>query len=508
MGRSLPIPAPVGGWNARDPITGMGASDAVMLENYFPSTGDVRLRGGYADHVTGISSSPAVETLMTYSIGTTEKLFAISAGDIYDASSAGTVGSAVVSSLTNSRWEWTNITTSGGSYLHAVNGVDNLQLYDGSSWTTVTGVSSPAITGIDTSTLDNIFKHQKRLFFIEKNTLSFWYLAVDSISGAATEFNLGAVFQKGGRLVAGTTWTRDGGDGMDDLAVFITNHGEVVVYQGTDPGDADLWNLVGRYDIGAPIGKRCFVKTGGDVAVITLDGVVSLSAVLSANRAAASTVAITDKIRNAFNEAAKLYEDKFGWEGIIYPRGNYILFNIPMSENSEQEQYVMNAITGSWCKYTNFNANCWAIFGEELYFGGNDGVIYKAETGDNDDGEQIDGKLQTAFSHLGSPGIKKQFTLLRPVMITDGGVTPTIRVVVDFEDSPTSLSTVSSDIQGAIWDEEDWDDPDWGSASIQKGWQKVNGLGHNASIFFQTGTEGVSIQVKAFDLIFKPGGYI
>jgi hypothetical protein len=42
------IPAPVGGWNARDPIADMPARDAVFLDNFFPRASDVMLRPGSA----------------------------------------------------------------------------------------------------------------------------------------------------------------------------------------------------------------------------------------------------------------------------------------------------------------------------------------------------------------------------------------------------------------------------------------------------------------------------
>jgi hypothetical protein len=87
---------------------------------------------------------------MTYSGGATDEMWAISDGEIFDVTSAGAVGAAAVSTgLTNSRWEYTNVTTAGGNYLYAANGVDKPLLYNGSTWTAIDAVSSPAITGRD-----------------------------------------------------------------------------------------------------------------------------------------------------------------------------------------------------------------------------------------------------------------------------------------------------------------------------------------------------------------------
>ena len=86
------LPAPVGGWNARDSLANMAPTDAVTLENYFPSVSNVNLRGGYERYATGLPDD--VETLMTYSGATTDKLFAISDGEVYDVTAGGAVGAA------------------------------------------------------------------------------------------------------------------------------------------------------------------------------------------------------------------------------------------------------------------------------------------------------------------------------------------------------------------------------------------------------------------------------
>ena len=72
--RVASVPAPVGGWNARDSIANMDPLDAVQLTNFFPSVSNVVLRGGYIQWVTGITGQ--VESLINYSSGTADKLFA------------------------------------------------------------------------------------------------------------------------------------------------------------------------------------------------------------------------------------------------------------------------------------------------------------------------------------------------------------------------------------------------------------------------------------------------
>ena len=120
-------------------------------------------------------------------------------------------------------------------------------------------------------------------------------MPVASVAGTVATFDLASIAQKGGSLQAIGTWTRDGGDGSDDLAVFLTSEGEAIVYAGTNPGSADAWNLVGVFNIGRPIGRRCVEKVGADLIVTTENGFLPLSKILPLGLSAPSA-AISDKI--------------------------------------------------------------------------------------------------------------------------------------------------------------------------------------------------------------------
>src|SRR6185295_8467050 len=73
--RTKTIAAPIGGWNAKSAIGEMPPLDAVTLTNFWPGTSSVYLRKGYTQFATGFGSNQ-VETLMAYSGGTTNTLFA------------------------------------------------------------------------------------------------------------------------------------------------------------------------------------------------------------------------------------------------------------------------------------------------------------------------------------------------------------------------------------------------------------------------------------------------
>jgi hypothetical protein len=239
-------------------------------------------------------------------------------------------GTLVVSGLSSARWIWTNFAVSGGNYLVIANGVDSVRNYDGTVW------STPSITGVTSSTLGYVFVFKSRLFFLKKNTTEAWYLPVDSISGAAAVLRVGSNLRLGGTLVAGGPFTHDGGFGPEDFCAFVSSEGEVVIYSGTDPGDPATWSLQGTYLIGRPIGNRCLQKIGGDLAVLTQDGMVSLSNALLLDRAAEQKAAFTANIRTAFADQYNLTGTLNGWEVHTWAKGHLALVNV----QSQRRHYL------------------------------------------------------------------------------------------------------------------------------------------------------------------------
>jgi len=229
----------------------------------------------------------------------TDKLFAIAGGSVYDATSSGAVGAAVLTGLSNSRWGYCNIATAGGNFLSMANGVDAPRNYNGSTW------STPTITGVTATTLRDPILYAERQFFIQDNSLKVWYLGVDSIAGAAAAVDIAPFMTKGGYIVAHGTWTIDAGQGVNDHYVIMTNKGQIIVYQGIDPTSITTWSMVGVWDIGAPIGRRSLYKYAGDMLIICQDGVVPLSGALQSSRVQ-PRVAITDKIQFAISEAVHM----------------------------------------------------------------------------------------------------------------------------------------------------------------------------------------------------------
>lgn len=501
---SASVPAPVGGWNARDVLSEMAPTDAVTLINWRPGTSSVELRKGYTQYATGLITQ--VESVMAYSGPSTQKLFAAAGTSFFDVSSSGAVGAAVVTGLNNARWQYANISTAGGNYFYTVNGVDKPLLYDGTTWTPIDNLSTPAITGVTTTNLihTNLFKN--RLWFVEKASLKVWYLPVNSIGGVANQLDFQSIARRGGYLIAMGTWTIDAGFGVDDHAVFVTSEGEVIVYQGTDPAGATTWALVGVWQVGAPIGRRCMIKYAGDILIVCQDGVVPMSGLLQSSRTN-PRVALTDKIQAAISTATNTYGASFGWQLLFYPKGNMVFLNVPVALG-QQEQYVMNTITKAWCQFQGWSANCWEIFQDEPYFGGN-GYVGKAWNGLTDNSTNINGNAEQAFNYFQKRGLLKRWTMARPIFLTNGIPSISITLNIDFSESGTSASLSFTPISYAIWDVALWDQGTWGGGlSVQKSWQGVTGVGYCASTKLLIAAMGIDVEWVSTDHVMEIGAIL
>lgn len=503
----ISLKSPVGGWDAFSSLSDMPPDHAIVLDNWFPTTKDVQVRRGYASHATGMGSS-VVETLLVYNGLTlaSSKMFSATGGIIYDISASG-AGVSSLTSLSSNRLQYANFTTPGGKYLWICNGIDAPRHFDGTVWAT------PALTISPNTANDiiNVNAHKHRLWFVFKDSTKAGYLPTNQIAGTVSNFELGGQFTKGGYLVAMATWTKDGGNGEDDFAVFVSSRGQVAVYQGTDPSSSSTWSAVGTFDLGPPIGYRCMTKVAGDIAIINLDGVLPLSKALIQDRGAAPAVAITRNINDAMNAAARSYSSLFGWELTPYPKGVMAILNVPIQEGQTQYQFVMNTLTGAWCRFLGMNANCWAVFKDNLYFGGNAGVVYLADTGGLDGTAPIDAVAQQAYNYFGSRGQFKDFKMLQPLLTTDADSRPSVGISTDFKDNvvlgtPTAATASSAVYDTAIYDTDVYA-PDGRSVAD---WTGIVGQGYCASVHFRfrsAPTSGTLItRWNGANVLFEPGG--
>lgn len=498
-------PAPIGGWNARDSLAMMKPHEAIILNNWFPKTSYVEIRGGWAAHATGMTGNG--KTLLVYNAMTgTNTMFCTTASGIYNVTSAGAVGASVLA-RTNGKHQWVMFGDGTSAWLIACNGVDAPAYYDGTTWTAVTGATSPALTGLTTTKIIGVTVYKGRLFFIEKDSLSFWYLPAGLAGGALTEFDISAECKRGGFLMAMAVWTRDAGDGQDDVAIFITSEGEALVYQGNNPSSSSFWGKVGAFFIGKPIGRRCVVQYGGDLVILTQNGAFPMSAALQ-TASIDYKFALSYKIEKAFTDAARSYGSNFGWEATIFPAQSALIVNIPFSEDGEHEQYVMNTITKAWCKFVEWDAETFGILNGELYYAVGT-AVRKAWTGAIDGTGNIEAYGKTAFNYFGSQNLK-HWKLYRPLLVVNGNVSFSTEIDVDFNDESMTAAATYATVSGALWGSSNWGQSFWGgSAQAIKLWTTTpEWAGYCAAAKLKIATNSLTVQWVSNDFTYEEGGIL
>ena len=335
-----------------------------------------------------------------------------------------------------------------------------------------------------------------------------WYAAAGSYQGTLTQFNFGPFLTTGGSLVQMLNWTNDGGDGVDDYAVFVFSTGEVLVYQGDDPGNAAAWALIGRFQIGEPLGPRAHAKVGGTEIILTRDGYVDLSVALRDGRYSEQS-AYSSKIIRATKEAARDYAQFFGWEAVLYPSGQLFIVNVPTS-NLSAIQHVRETSSGSWCEFNAMNARTFAVFDDRLYFGDPMGNVFLADEDDNDNGANILSTCIPAFNSLGSRGNRKQITAAAAV--TDYQLPQGIALdaLADFNTRTRSVVIEGTASTPGFWDVSDWNTTDWGQAGetlpTTQPFRNLSAIGYTLTVAFRVNQRAQNIRWYATNIVFRQAG--
>jgi len=510
---SKAIPAPTKGWISAANLAAVPDGYAYALENWFPTTTGIRLRRGNQKFAT-VGSDP-IESLISYIGGTTKKMFGASNGNVYPLTSPADTVTPPTPDLTGQTSDYyshLNFATPGGNYMTIVNGTDDAKLYDGTSWTT------PAITGVSSALLSHVWAYRNRQWFIEKDTMRAWYLPVDSIAGAALSISLAGVFQKGGHLVLGATWSMDAGNGLDDKIVFISSEGEYAIYQGADPGDAATWSMVGLYNGSPPLGRNQFgtMRAGADLLILTQSGIIPMSAIITKDPSALSLSAVSKAIEPDW-VAESNARRSVPWEIIKWPSRQYAIVNCPVTGTSTPEIcFVVNLETGAWCKYTGWDARCLVLHDDGLYFGSNDGTLHQAEVTGADDGSIYYSACIWHSDHLKAIGSTKTVRQARATFRTRNTFIPKLSVSTNYViELPTPPNAGAPSDSPGEWDVGLWDVALWDTGAayytVSTMWVSIGKTGytHAAQLQVTNGaTAAPSAELILMELTYERGALV
>lgn len=514
VSKILSRPAYTKGINDYDPVAMMESEYALFMQNFFPNTRAITCRRGYRQYATGLGLPP--QTLMTYRAQDgSEQFFAATDSGIYDISISTTIPQKVVDTITNGYFSYTHFANAAGTWLVAVNGTDMPLLYDGTTWTQMTFVAPTTqigeVEGVDPSTFSYVLSFKNRLWFVQKNSTVLWYLPTDQLGGVAKPFYVGAILDRGGYVSMIWDWTFGDSSALNDRLAVISSTGQVAVYKGTDPDNAETWGIDGLFFVSAPLGPRSVTPIGGDLAMLTMGGVLPLSKAATEER---STL-----LDNAFSKYINKTLNRF--LTTLYPQQKWGIANIPnlqalvvvVPDVERPLQFVMNLITGAWTTY-NLPIVTIGLYKGTLYFSDQKGDINVYGTTFLD-GEDINGEggvpvqcsVFGAFDYMDNPTANKHYKLIRPIIQASTAPSMAWKINTDFDILPLAGNPANPGPSGQqyLWDKAFWDEAFWSSeTTVVRNWYGVSGVGICAALLLKIASVAET-GVVAIEWVFEEG---
>jgi len=484
----------------------MPPRDAEVLDNWVPDINALKPRKGYTQFTSGVGTGD-VHTLTPFvtSLGT-EKFIAAGGTSIYDITSG--TATELINDVSPLPWDTINF----NNRLIFCNGGGVPKEYDGTSITDAS-FSLGAISAKFFAA--HVFKN--RVYYAATDELAFWYTELFASTGTITKFPLAGIAERGGSVVSINSWTVDGGSGPDDFLAIFTSEGEVLVYQGTDPGAAFF--IIGRFYVGKIVSNHAITQVFGRLLVVTDRDYIYLPDQLITQGGGKNT-----KLSGAATEAVALNGNRSGWVAFYSPKEGLAIINVPTSTQgppaaqTESEQHVINVKTGAATRFTGINARSWAEYKGDLYFGSTDGTVNKY-TGTNDGGSAISCISLSAPSILGKNS-EKLVTAYRSRIMSNGTLTLTTALKYDFEginikgrgalsNKGTKQTLVIEADQSTVlpvdWP---WTWPDSTINDSRTEWFRGHGRGTYVQLFVESNIKDTEVLWFNNDFVYEPGGIL
>lgn len=369
---------------------------------------------------------------------------------------------------------------------------------DGTAGQIAPGISFPVGVALTTADLSYVWVYKERIYFVQKDSLDVWYLDVDQVGGELTKLPLGGVFTRGGTLIWGQSWSLDSGGsgGLSEQCVFTTTEGEVAAYQGLSPEVDQGWDKVGIYRIGRPMGKKGFIRAGGDLVIATTVGFVSLASASRRDYAALGQNAVSYPIEDAWARAQQ-ERGQNDWRCQIWADGQMTLIAPPTPENRSPIVFVVNTNTGRWCTFTGWDITAMVDFQGQFFFGSTNGAIRQGWVGGQDEDQPYVGKCLPLFDNMKAPANLKILKMARAVTKSAYEVKIQLSGHANYKanfPAPPSQQVIPT---GNEWDNGIWGQSIWDAerGSIVTGdWVSVGGSGHDVSVGTQV-TSGATVPI-------------
>ncbi len=512
------LPAPVRGINAIGGIASMVPEDCIYAFNMYSGQYGLKVREGYRLWAENVGVG-GIRTIIPYvgTAATDNRLFAAASNGIYDV----TTGTPVLKYLflaeddTSGYGVWTTIITSAGKFILYTDESYGYFVYTESTdtWTKIAmGGGGSEINGVDPATFCFVMIWKSRVWFIQRNTGLAWYLTTGSLYGTATSFTFGTKFKYGGNLQALYNWTVDGGEGVDDYLVAVSEGGDVTAYKGTDPSSASTFDQRGLWYIGPPpAGRRIGGSFGGELFLLSSYGLIPASKLLSGQIIQESATTLSARITPLVNAQMRATRNELGWEVRLLPEQNLLAINTPKRGSLPYMQFMQAIDTKSWSVFRDIPYYTGDAWDGQFYIGTTDGRVI-IHTGNSDnadtsgaDGVEIEWSILTSFQDHGLPGMYRIPQFIRPVFIGQQAPEFFVQAVFDYNllevvGTPESTTPFSGSWDVAVWDEAVWGGQFLTSDTLHG----AGGIGRAIAVALK-GVSVAEITLVRFDLMFSAG---
>lgn len=467
--------APIDGWVIDENLAATRPNSARQMVNWWPTRTGVRVRGG---HLRLATISEACRKLFAYRAGVLNFLMAFGDTGIYDVTNSANPLTPVTPSVTgrtSGDVSAVNFSTGGVDVLWTVNNAEPAIFFDGISWIT------PTVTGFDTRQASFVFEAGERLWMVEEDSRTVHYLPVNQFGGATTRLPLEASVSGGGSILFGGTMSSDSGSGFNDRLVFVTTEGNFLLYSSTDPLTMEL---VGRYSIGSrPLGKDAHFSIGGDIEVLTDEGMVSLRQAIARDDVSVSLTNRSKPIEPYWQQQA-ISKRLSEWQVKLWPSRNLVVVTLPVTNDRQPlECFVANLETNAWGYTSGWDTQTIEEFNGMMIFGDLKGGIHAMDEGGSDDGDLYSATCLLNPKHLGTPDAEKEAHMISTIFRAATPFTARITVSTDYDDIMPIAPDASPEFNTDNWDEGLWDVAQWDVGLVETTVRFRDSIGETGFVF-------------------------
>jgi hypothetical protein len=302
------------------------------------------------------------------------------------------------------------------------------------SWNGTAFATSAFTTGTSVSPadLDGIVVHHDRVFLWKTGgDLEFYYGDVGAVTGALTRFPLGRLGNITGRLQMMMQVTMDAGQNSNDALCIFTTTGDVVIYEGLNPGDANDWNLVSRLRVAPPLTRYGTTRVGSDVWFLTANGVASIL-----NTISQGVLALVSPFTRPIAADVRALVAAGGLEWGLHATadGSAVLINGYDPVAGTGTQFVYDSESQAWTT-SDLPARFWHnldLTTEFTHGDGRLGTVAAVQGG----GESITARWATSWMRLGGG----ELAYIKPTIIAKGALAVTVTVLSNHDETASDIA--------------------------------------------------------------------